>query len=363
MGAIENVMENKESRIPVEAKELLKSLASEWEDVVDRNSLQVIPVKGAMTNEVFQIKWLTKTETFSHKVLLRVYGEGVEVFFDRNDEIRTFEFMSKHGQGPRLLGRFHNGRVEEFINARTLSASDIRDPEISALIAAKLKEFHDLDMPGQKIVRLWDRSRNWLIATKNLSPPEEARAFRLDAIEEEISTLEKALYRNDQHIGFCHNDLQYGNIMIDEVTKSITLIDYEYASYNPVAYDIANHFCEMAADYHTETPHLMDYSKYPDLEERHRFLHAYLSSTGDQPSDAEVKQLLQDVEKYTLASHLSWGLWGIISEHVNEIDFDYIGYAKQRFDQYWLTKPELLGSSGATTNALPDALQNILLKF
>ncbi|KAG8481404.1 hypothetical protein CXB51_026199 [Gossypium anomalum] len=25
--------------------------------------------------------------------------------------------------------------------------------------------------------------------------------------------------------------------------------DYEYASYNPVAFDIANHFCEMAADY------------------------------------------------------------------------------------------------------------------
>lgn len=66
--------------------------------------------------------------------------------------------------------------------------------------------------------------RNWLIAAKNLSPPEEAKAFRLDTIEEEISLLEKALYRNDQHIGFCHNDLQYGNIMIDEETKSITII-------------------------------------------------------------------------------------------------------------------------------------------
>lgn len=39
--------------------------------------------------------------------------------------------------------------------------------------------------------------------------------------------------------------------------------DYEYASYNPVAYDFANHFCEMAADYHSETPHVLDYSKYP----------------------------------------------------------------------------------------------------
>lgn len=118
MGAIENVVGNKESPVPVEAKVVLKSLASEWEDVVDMNMLQVIPIKGAMTNEVFQIKWPTKAETFSRKVLLRLYGEGVEVFFDRNDEIQTFEFISKHGQGPRLLGRFPNGRVEEFINAR-----------------------------------------------------------------------------------------------------------------------------------------------------------------------------------------------------------------------------------------------------
>jgi hypothetical protein len=28
--------------------------------------------------------------------------------------------MSKNGQGPRLLGRFTNGRVEEFIHARVI---------------------------------------------------------------------------------------------------------------------------------------------------------------------------------------------------------------------------------------------------
>lgn len=39
--------------------------------------------------------------------------------------------------------------------------------------------------------------------------------------------------------------------------------DYEYSSYNPIAFDIANHFCEMAADYHTEIPHVLDYKKYP----------------------------------------------------------------------------------------------------
>lgn len=34
---------------------------------------------------------------------------------------------------------------------------------------------------------------------------------------------------------------------------------------------------------------------------------------GGQAKDIEGKRLLDDVEKYTLASHLFWGLWGIIS--------------------------------------------------
>ena len=45
----------------------------------------------------------------------------------------------------------------------------------------------------------------------------------------------------------------------------LLLQDYEYASFNPVAYDIANHFCEMAADYHSANPHILDYSKYPGI--------------------------------------------------------------------------------------------------
>ncbi|MQL96842.1 hypothetical protein Taro_029529 [Colocasia esculenta] len=328
-------------QLPKDAKKILHNLASCWSDVADCRALEVVPLKGAMTNEVYQINWPAgEIGAPPRKVLVRIYGEGVDVFFDRNDEIRTFECMSHHGQGPRILGRFTNGRVEEFIHARTLSAADLRDLEISALIAAKLREFHSLDMPGPKNVLLWDRLRSWLKAAKSSASPEEAREFCLDKIEEEITCLEKELSVENQKIGFCHNDLQYGNIMIDEESRSVTIIDYEYASFNPIAYDFANHFCEMAADYHTETPHILDFGKYPDFEERKRFVHTYLCSGGD-PDGVEVEKLLEDIEKYTLASHLGWGLWGIISDHVNDIDFDYMEYARQRFQQYWLRKPML----------------------
>ena len=36
--------------------------------------------------------------------------------------------------------------------------------------------------------------------------------------------LQKEFSQDHQDIGFCHNDLQYGNIMIDEKTRAITII-------------------------------------------------------------------------------------------------------------------------------------------
>ncbi|KAL5551197.1 hypothetical protein UlMin_001373 [Ulmus minor] len=147
--------------------------------------------------------------------------------------------MSKHVQGPHLLGRFAEGCVEEFIHARfvfsihfflkmffleifTLLATDLHDPEISSLIAAKLRDFQSLNMPGPKTVILWDRMRNWLSEAKLLCSVKDIKKYCLDTLEEEINMLEKELSRGSQDLGFCHNDLQYGSIMINEETRSIT---------------------------------------------------------------------------------------------------------------------------------------------
>ena len=102
------------------------------------------------------------------------------------------------------------------------------------------------------------------------------------------------------------------------------------------------------------------------------------SCAGKKPSKTEVDQLVNVAEKYTLASHLFWGLWGLISvsffliyfyffgyskgyfsllsvtlcvlqSYVNAIDFDYKEYARQRFQQYWLKKPTLLDSPSITS--------------
>ncbi|XP_019439374.1 PREDICTED: probable choline kinase 2 [Lupinus angustifolius] len=257
---------------------------------------------------------------FSRRVLVRLYGEGVEIFFKREDEIQNFEWMSKHGQGPLLLGHFTSGRVEEFLNARTLSASDLRDPEISAMIATKMRNFHNLHVPGAKKAHIWQRLRNMLNHAKRLCSPKDVMTFGSDNLHADIDILEMLLSEVYEEIGFCHNDLQYGNIMMDEEQRTITFIDYEFASHNPIAYDLAYHFCDMEGDYHSYQPHIIHTTKYPGqfmygtpgLEERQRFIRIYLSADGNRPSNIEVEQLVNAAEKYTLPCYLSYGLWGLL---------------------------------------------------
>eukprot|EP00850_Spirogloea_muscicola_P020832 SM000228S07372 [mRNA] locus=s228:57879:60082:- [translate_table: standard] len=286
-----------------------------------------------MTNKVYEVRWPDGPD--GHRgcprcVLLRIYGESAEVLFRRDDEIAVFEKVSLTGQGPRLLARFPQGRVEEWLNATTLAAPDLRSPAISKGVARKLWEFHQLDVALPRIPTVWRRLRKWRTSALELCDPADIHDFNVYQLEADIAQLESVLHtrgsRKRHWLGFCHNDLQYGNIMRDATTGILTLIDYEYAGYNPVAYDIANHFCEMAADYHTPTPHILDYSKYPDG----------LFETSD------VEAMLEEVEKFTLASHLTWALWGLISATLTDIDFDFRAYAQNRLQEYRKRKALLL---------------------
>lgn len=43
-----------------------------------------------------------------------------------------------------------------------------------------------------------------------------------------------------------------------------------------MALDIANHWCEYAADYHTSEPHLLDYKRFPGDKQQKLFTRAYV---------------------------------------------------------------------------------------
>ncbi|KAF6149417.1 hypothetical protein GIB67_016955 [Kingdonia uniflora] len=71
--------------------------------------------------------------------------------------------------------------------------------------------------------------------------------------------------------------------------------DYEYAGYNHIAFDVANHFCEMAANYHTETPHVMDFDKYTGCITT-KELGTVIRSLGQNPTEAELQDMINEVD-------------------------------------------------------------------
>ena len=77
------------------------------------------------------------------KLLLRVYGPQAEHLIDRDSELQILRRLARKRIGPRMLGTFTNGRFEQFFNARTLTAEDLRVPDTSKQIAKRMRELHD----------------------------------------------------------------------------------------------------------------------------------------------------------------------------------------------------------------------------
>ena len=69
------------------------------------------------------------------------------------------------------------------------------------------------------------------------------------------------------------------------------------------------------------------------------------ASTGHGANQAELEALHRECNAYALASHLFWGLWAVIQGRNSAVDFDYMEYAKARFDAYFLEKPKIFGDA------------------
>jgi ethanolamine kinase len=81
--------------------------------------------------------------------------------------------------------------------------------------------------------------------------------------------LKETARKSRSPIVFSHNDLLGGNIIVNEETGEIKFIDFEYASTNYQAFDIANHFNEFAG-------FEADYSRYPKKHQQYEFYKTYL---------------------------------------------------------------------------------------
>ncbi|KAI1483398.1 kinase-like protein [Daldinia eschscholtzii] len=301
-------------------------------------SIDVTRLSGALTNAVYVVSppenLLSTGEPHKRapaKLLLRVYGPQADQIIDRENELNVLRRLAKKKIGPRLLGTFTNGRFEQYLNAVTLTADDIRDPDTSKQIAKRMRELHDgielLDKErdgGPMVLKNWD---SWLSRTSrvvtyldrkilsgNPGPvrgPGDAWKLRglvcgveWAAFKELVDKYRKFL---DEHYGspralreslvFAHSDTQYGNILRvrpdDKKSpllqpnyehKQLVVIDFEYSAANTRGLEFANHFTEWCYNYHNErAPFACNTALYPTPEEQRRFIRAYVNHRPEFP--------------------------------------------------------------------------------
>ncbi|KAL8824987.1 MAG: hypothetical protein Q9191_004685 [Dirinaria sp. TL-2023a] len=302
--------------------------------------IEVSRLSGAMTNAVYVVSPPKDLPTSSQdlqssttsvtpkkaplKLLLRIYGPQAEHLIDREKELHILKRLARKKIGPRLLGTFINGRFEQFFNARTLTASDLRNSETSKQIAKRMRELHEgielLDeerAAGPFVWQNWDKwvqrceqIVTWLDKkihehehTKSLSSLESWKTRGLVCgvpwpfFRQTVNRYRKWLegqYRDPSRINqdmvFAHNDTQYGNLLrlqpCEESPlltpanehKQLVVIDFEYASANVPGLEFANHFqTEWCYNYHdTEKPYALKSDRYPTPNEQWRFLRAYV---------------------------------------------------------------------------------------
>lgn len=326
-------LEKEKQKLHASIVKTLAECTPGWTDV-SAEDINVDHLGGAMTNLIFAV---SKPSGENPDVLIRIYGEGTDSFFVRREETRLFELLSSKDIGIKLLGEFSNGRAEKLIHGTTFTSKQMRQPELVAQIARKMCVFHHIDVDIDRTPRYLSETLRLLeVARKKCTGPQFQGVVDFDQYERDIKEMEQILDQVPSPIVLSHNDLQYGNIMKTEA--GVVLIDFEYTSYNPRGYDLGNHFCEWAYDYHkTINPHAGDFSKYPSTEQQRAFCRAYLSEElgGDElVSDEAVETLRKEANAYSLSSHLFWALWGFIQAVQSEIDFDFLGYGKGRYDAF-----------------------------
>lgn len=348
-------------------------------------------ITGGITNALYKVTSACGSQT----VVVRIYGRGTESFIDRGCENLIFADLSKKKMGPEFIGLFQNGRIEGYIESRSLEPAEMYDERFIPLIAKALASYHTVKVHDLSTAASgWRCIGNFNMLTSRMDTKAHPRAAEFNeirnlCIESECTWLQEYLrYTQLQcereanplnagksfafDVTFTHNDLLSGNMLYTKDDKVI-LIDYEYAGYNIRAWDIANHFCEYSG-FEYEVGDRM-----PEKAQRMIFLHTYVSAimaqkqveddllaqarekgvylepTNNTVSDelmaiAQNKQFYADflqgfdevVVLYTLCADLYWGTWAVYQAGTSTIDFDYLTYAKLRFDTYFMFKKLLV---------------------
>ncbi len=278
------------------------------------------PIAGGLTNRNYRVV------VDGVPAFVRIPGPGTDLLaVDRANELHNSRAAAEAGVGARVLFDLPawNVVVLEWLEARTMSNATFQAPGAPTRIAAALRPLHagprfrdDFDM-----VDLAGRYLG-VIDDRKIRVPVGYREH-LGA----VPRIAAALAARPAATVPCHNDLLAENYLDDG--RNLWIVDYEYSGNNDPAFEIGNTAQELGFD----EPRLIE------------LVVAYFGSAS--------AALLARCRLQMVMSDVGWTLWAAIQARISPIDYDFWGWAVERWTraQAMIDGPDFESWLAATSGA------------
>jgi thiamine kinase-like enzyme len=237
-------------------------------------------------------------------VFVRIPGAGTELLaVDRANELHNTRAAAAAGVGPRVLHHVPawDALVLEWIPGRTMSNATFLRAGQPERVAWSLSRLHAGPRFRDEfnMFRLSERYLG-LVDERSIPIPAGYRE-RLDR----LPAIESALAVHPLPSVPCHNDLLAENYLDDG--DRLWIVDYEYSGNNDPTFELGNTCQELAWD-----------------DTRIRALCA--AYFGDATDAVLARMRLQ-----MIMSDVGWTLWAAIQAEISTIDYDFTGWAEERW--------------------------------
>ncbi|TWS25047.1 phosphotransferase [Tsukamurella sputi] len=259
--------------------------------------LYYAPVTGGLQNS----NWRITVSGTDRRFFLKLPGTGSEAFIDRGVTDEAGKRAGALGIGPEIVFFDSATGVEvvEFLEGySTCTNGDLKRADIPLQIVGLYRTLHASGPLGHRKTVL-DMIDEHLTQAAELDV--RLPAFT-DSLISEYRAARAALLAGGLDIVPCHNDPMPGNFLYHP-TRPMKLVDYEFASDNERAYELAVLVTEMF---------------YDDVR-----VHEMVEEFYGRADFATVAR----VEVFSALADLKWGLWGCVNQRLTDAwDFDYHKY-------------------------------------
>jgi 3-dehydroquinate synthase/2-deoxy-scyllo-inosose synthase len=229
--------------------------------------------------------WATKRR--GQHIVIKAYTELAFLRLDAEAIGSVDVHSGENDVGPRVLYSSPQGLVIARVNGRTLEETHIHDDNFSLLgdVATAVAKLHELPVPdvckgAPMLFRTIDKMLEAAARKPELWPQEMPG---IAEVLEEVEKARVALESRTPSVGLCHGDLKPSNVILDEATGEVYIIDHELGGPNYRAFDLMKIFRTAL--------------KHSDSSMEH-FFRVYSENIDGSTSEVKVNKLLQEARMF-----------------------------------------------------------------